>query len=175
MSSRISTIKATFSTRLDTLEHLLAKAEERLGPADAFLERRLAPDMFPLGTQIAFTCNQPRNFSLWCLGEAPNDLDPAVATVSAARTLIRETKELLSSIAVGDSILSERKIIEFGGGLYAEVPGEAYVNDFLVPNFYFHLVTAYGILRAAGLDIGKRDFMLHLTPFVKQRQAASEG
>lgn len=43
-----------------------------------------------------------------------------------------------------------------------------YVNEFLIPNFYFHLVTAYDILRMAGLPIGKADYMVHLMPYVRQ-------
>mmetsp|Transcript_38769 Transcript_38769/g.124275 ORF Transcript_38769/g.124275 Transcript_38769/m.124275 type:complete len:91 (+) Transcript_38769:594-866(+) len=38
------------------------------------------------------------------------------------------------------------------------------------PNFYFHLCTAYGILRMAGVDLGKRDYMIHLAPLLKQKQ-----
>ena len=50
--------------------------------------------------------------------------------------------------------------------------GAGYINDFLIPNFYFHLVTAYDILRMSGLDLGKPDYMTHLLPFVKQRATA---
>ncbi|MEM8614014.1 MAG: DUF1993 family protein, partial [Cyanobacteria bacterium P01_H01_bin.105] len=44
----------------------------------------------------------------------------------------------------------------------------AYIDDFLIPNFYFHMVTAYDILRMAGVPIGKRDYMMHLVPSLKQ-------
>ncbi|WP_258040836.1 DUF1993 domain-containing protein [Pseudanabaena sp. BC1403] len=43
----------------------------------------------------------------------------------------------------------------------------AYVNDLLMPNFYFHITTAYNIMRMSGAPIGKQDFMTHLVPFVK--------
>ena len=58
--------------------------------------------------------------------------------------------------------------MDLGKELYIEMSGSAYVNDFLMPNFYFHLVTAYDILRMAGVPIGKRDYMMHLVPFLKQ-------
>jgi hypothetical protein len=46
--------------------------------------------------------------------------------------------------------------------------GIAYVDDFLIPNFYFHMVTAYDMFRMAGVSIGKKDYMMHLMPFVKE-------
>ena len=53
---------------------------------------------------------------------------------------------------------------------HIELRGEEYINDFLIPNFYFHMVTAYDILRMKGLEIGKGDYMLHLAPLVRQAQ-----
>lgn len=49
-----------------------------------------------------------------------------------------------------------------------ELTGSVYVNQFLIPNFYFHLVTAYNILRMAGVTIGKKDYMMHLMPLVRK-------
>lgn len=124
--------------------------------------------MLPFGTQIAFTCNQPRNFALWCDSKPANNLDPDVSSVRQAYEHIANTKELLLKINVEDDKLSEVTRIDLGQSLYAELSGIAYVNDFLIPNFYFHMVTAYDILRMAGVPIGKRDYMMHLVPFVKQ-------
>ncbi len=139
---------------------------------ESILQRRLAPDMLPFGTQIAFTCNQPRNFALWCQGQAADNLSPEVTALKEARGHISSTQELLASINITDAILSEIKRIDFGQGLYAELSGLSYVDEFLMPNFYFHLTTAYGILRMAEAPIGKRDFMMHLVPLVKQQSDA---
>ncbi|MGE6780185.1 DUF1993 family protein [Vreelandella titanicae] len=62
----------------------------------------------------------------------------------------------------------KHKHLELGGGIYADLTGEEYVADFLLPNFYFHLVTTYSILRSVGVPISKKDYMLHLMPKVKQ-------
>ena len=167
-NQRIIALQNIFNSRLDTLNHLLEVGESHFAnDGESLLQRRIAPDMFPFGTQIAFTCNQPRNFSLWCLGQPANNLNPDVGSFADARGLISSTKELLASINVTDSKLVEIKRIELGQGLYAELSGLSYVDDFLMPNFYFHLTTAYDILRMAGAPIGKRDFMMHLVPFVK--------
>lgn len=125
-------------------------------------------DMFPCGTQIAFTCNQPRNFALWCDGKSMDNLDPKVTSLVQAYEYIASTKGLLLAIQVEDAKLDEVTRIDLEQGFYVELSGSAYVNEFLMPNFYFHLVTAYDILRMAGVPIGKRDYMIHLAPFVRK-------
>jgi len=169
-SQKINSLQNIFSSRLDTLSHLLDVAESHFGESiGSLLQQRIAPDMFPFGTQIAFTCNQPRNFALWCLGQAESNLNPNVDSLAEAHGHIASTQELLKSINVADVKLSEIKRIDFGQGLYAEVLGLIYVDDFLMPNFYFHMTTAYDIMRMAGAPIGKRDFMKHFLPFVKHQ------
>ncbi|PMB41694.1 hypothetical protein CEN40_19520 [Fischerella thermalis CCMEE 5205] len=165
---KVIALQNIFSSRLDTLSHLLEIAESHSADdGKSLFQCRIAPDMLPFGTQIAFTCNQPRNFALWCLGESDSNLNPNVASLAEARGHISSTKELLASIDVADTKLLEIKRIDLGQGLYAELLGLSYVDDFLMPNFYFHLTTAYDIMRMAGVPIGKRDFMMHLVPFVK--------
>jgi uncharacterized protein len=169
-SQKIVSLQNIFSSRLDTLSHLLKVAESHFGDdVESLLQRRIAIDMFPFGTQIAFTCNQPRNFALWCLGQSENNLNPDVASLAEARGHISSTQELLTSINVTDAKLLEIKRIDLGQGLYAELSGFSYVDDFLMPNFYFHMTTAYDILRMTEVPIGKRDFMMHLVPFVKHQ------
>ena len=166
--SDIKAIQSMFASRLDTLEHLLRRAEEASGESTSFLDQRIAPDMFPLGTQIAFTCNQPRNFSRWCRGQPADNLNPEVASVQQASSYIINTQELLVTIICDDSKLAETTRVDLGPDTYIELSGASYVHDFLIPNFYFHLVTTYNILRMIGLEVGKRDYMLHLVPYVRQ-------
>lgn len=172
-NQKIIELQNIFSSRLDTLSHLLEVAESHFaGDVESILQRRIAPDMFPFSTQIAFVCNQPRNFALWCLGQPSNNLNPNVASLVEGRDHISSTKELLASINITDSKLSELHRIDLGQGLYIELSGLSYVDDFLIPNFYFHITTAYNILRMAEAPIGKRDFMMHLVPFLKHQDNA---
>ncbi len=165
---RITALQDIFSSRLDTLSHLLNIVENHFAEnTESLLQRRIAPDMLPFGTQIAFTCNQPRNFALWCLGELESNLNPEVGSLAEARSYILSTKDLLNKITIDDTKLSEVKRINAEQGAYIELSGFSYVDDFLMPNFYFHLTTAYDILRMAEAPIGKRDFMLHLVPLIK--------
>lgn len=164
----IDVIQTLFQSRLTTLEHLLKTAQTHFSDNESFLEKRIVEDMLPLGTQVVFTCNQPRNFARWCDGKPADNLDPKVTTLAQAYEQIANTKALLSAINAEDETLGTVTRIDLGQGLYAELSGSAYINDFLMPNFYFHMVTAYDILRMAGVPIGKRDYMMHLVPFVKQ-------
>ncbi|MGB3535486.1 MAG: DUF1993 domain-containing protein [Microcoleaceae cyanobacterium] len=167
-SQNIDSIQTIFQSRLTTLEHLLKSAQTHFNGSESFIQHRITADMLPFGTQIAFTCNQPRNFALWCDGKPMDNLDPEVPSLAQAYEHIANTKQLLSAINASDEKLSQVTRIDLGQGLSIEMVGRAYVNDFLMPNFYFHLVTAYDILRMAGVPIGKRDYMMHLVPFIKQ-------
>jgi hypothetical protein len=169
-NSAIAAIQAIFSSRLDNLSHFLDIAESHFGEkVAAILHRRIVSDMLPFGTQIVFTCNQPRNFALWCADQPADNLPPEVDSVAEARGHIAATKALLADIDAADGRLLEMTRVELGQEFYLELSGQAYVDDFLMPNFYFHLTTAYDILRMAGAPIGKRDFMMHLLPELKQQ------
>lgn len=170
-SQNIDLIKTCFQSRLTTLEHLLKSAQAHFGDNESFLQERLIADMFPFGTQIVFTCNQPRNFALWCEGKPANNLDPEVTSLTQAYEHIANTQNLLLAIKTEDTSLAEITRIDLGESLYLELSGSDYVNEFLMPNFYFHLVTAYDILRMAGVPIGKRDYMMHLLPFLRKEEA----
>ncbi len=170
--SVIAATARTFDSRLATLEHLLRTGAVHLHEDEiAYLARRLAPDMLPLGTQIAFACNQPLNFALW-LDDAPgDDLNPIVETMVTALGHVQDTRALLAGHLHAPADMPAHKHLVLGDGLCADLTGEEYVADFLLPNFYFHVVTAYAILRSVGVPLGKRDYMLHLLPRVSQGAA----
>ncbi len=171
-SLKFKSIKSIFISRLETLEHLIQQGAKHFrSEPDNIFELQLISDMHALGTQVVFTCNQPHNFSLWCKGKRNQNIDININTVSQAKELICEVKTHLDSITIEDSKFSEITTVELGDSMYLELSGQEYLEAFLIPNFYFHLVTAYDILRMSGVQIGKRDYMLHLVPKVKQREA----
>jgi uncharacterized protein len=170
-NQNMDSVKSLFQSRLAMLEQLLKSAQTHFGDDESFLQQRLAADMCPFGTQIAFTCNQPRNFALWCDGKPVDDLDPDVTSLAQAYEHIANTNQLLSSIHAEDTKLDQMTRIYAGQNLYIDLSGSAYVNDFLMPNFYFHLVTAYALLRMAGVPLGKRDYMMHLVPLIRETTA----
>ena len=94
----------------------------------------------------------------------PREVDSA----DLARSHILQTKELVSGITADDAKLDEIKRVGLGPGLYCELPARQYVNDYLMPNLYFHITTAYAILRKLGAPLGKADYMTYLIPYVKR-------
>lgn len=166
-TQEITELQRVFLSRLDTLNHILDVGEKHLPDLGAALQERLAPDMFPMGTQIAFACNQPRGFSQWCSGKPVENLAREVDSVELARSHISQTKELVSRITASDSKLDEVKRVGLGPGRYCELPARQYVSDYVLPNFYFHITTTYAILRKLGVPLGKADYMSFLAPHVK--------
>lgn len=157
----IDSIQTIFQSRLATLEHLLKTAKTHFSDDESFLQKRIVADMLPFGTQIAFTCNQPRNFALWSEGKPANNIDPEVISLTQAYEHIAQTQALLVDISVEDQKLAEITRIDLGDSLYLELSGIDYINEFLMPNFYFHLVTAYDILRMAGVPISILDIQIY--------------
>lgn len=157
-----------FSSRLNTLSHILDISEKHFNDkSESIFGMRLIEDMAPFGTQIAYTCNQPHHFSLWCQGKEIEHLSPEIDSINSAKSVIEQTQSQLLEVDVDDSKLTELKRIDLTGGQYLELVGTDYVNDFLVPNCYFHLVTAYNIMRMRGVPLGKVNYMMHVAPLVK--------
>jgi hypothetical protein len=164
----LKAFQSLFLSRLDTLAHILDKSADHFqNEGDSILLFSITDDMLPFGTQIVFTCNQPHNFARWCAGQAMANLESDVASIGAARRVIEQTRESLISTTTDDSKLNEIQRVDLAEGQYLELPGAEYVNDFLLPNFYFHLVTAYNIMRMKGVPLGKADYMSHLLSQVK--------
>lgn len=167
-TTTVADLIAHFDTRLQTLDALITSGLEHIGDASKLLALRLAPDMLPFGTQVAYTCNQPRNFALFLSSKSPDNLSPDVATLEQARKHITNTRTLLASAIRDDSKLQEVTLVHFGPTLSANMSGLEYTNDFLLPNFYFHLVTAYAILRMSGVPLGKKDYMRHIAAYLRR-------
>lgn len=121
-SQNVESIKTIFQSRLTVLEHLLKSAQAHFGESESFLQERIAADMLPFGTQVAFTCNQPRNFALWCDGKPADNLDPEVKSLAQAYGHITNTKGLVSSINVEDAKLDEVMRMDIQDE-YIELPG----------------------------------------------------
>ncbi|WP_323846591.1 DUF1993 domain-containing protein [Microbulbifer magnicolonia] len=167
-NTEITEIKRIFTTRLDVLDHILSVGEKHFPDMDAIMQERLAEDMYPFGAQIAFVCNQPLGFAQWCAGQPIENLSREVDSLATARKYIAQTREQVGAIAADDSKLDEVKRIGLGPGRYCELPARQYINDYLMPNLYFHITTAYAILRKLGAPVGKADFMTYLAPHVRE-------
>ena len=115
----------------------------------------------------------PRGFSQWCAGQPIDNLArESVASIGDVHATLAATRQLVAGIEADDARLEETKRIGLGPGRYCELPGHRYVADYLLPNLYFHVTTAYAILRHLGAPLGKADYMRFLAPLVRQEAAA---
>lgn len=160
-----------YRTRLITLQNILGRAEAELFPDDpaktALLTARLAEDMLPLPNQVWFTCRQAE-LLLGKLNNVPvKEFGVEQASFADLQALVVETIGRLEAQGEPDEAFAEAEThLEIPGFPKLPISGLDYIDEWLTPNFYFHLVTAYDILRAEGLGLGKVDYMSHLVPML---------
>ncbi|MDI1364780.1 MAG: DUF1993 domain-containing protein [bacterium] len=144
----------------------LAKAEG--DDLETLLAARLAPDMFPLSAQVRYTCYQATDAvakltGLTGPGRPEGDAPEALkAHIAAAVAFVN------SAPAAAFDGAAERTItLTLPGDLVFEMTGLEFLRDWALPQFYFHAVTAYDILRHKGVALGKRDFVAHALAYLK--------
>ncbi len=145
---------------LGVLDKAEAHAAARKFDANNYLALRLAPDMFPLTRQIQTLCDHAKNAPYRLAGLKPPVLEDKETTLAELRARIQATLEHLKTAdAEAIDAGAGREIVLPLGGNKIKMQGGDYLLHFALPNFYFHLTTAYDILRSAGVEIGKRDFL----------------
>jgi hypothetical protein len=131
----------------------------KLEPA-SLLTARLYPDMFDFTRQVQVGTDFARAAVARLQGRPPEPdktEDHSFADLSArVDRALAELREVTPAQIDGSE---ERAIAMRLGGKDVELTGQQYLLGFLLPNFYFHLTTAYAILRHNGVEIGKRDFL----------------
>lgn len=153
-----------FVRMLGNLSAILHKAEayaaERKIEPDVLLNARLAPDMYPLVRQVQIATDGVKGCAARLAGlEVPSyaDTESSFAEVQAR---IGKTQAFLQSVTAAQVDGSESRPVTLKfPGAELHFSGQDYLLNFVLPNFYFHLTTAYAILRHNGLDIGKMDFL----------------
>lgn len=162
-----------FAQMLRALSSLLSKGEksvlERGYDPQILLESRLAPDMHDLARQIQYACTQAQE-AVQRLTQQPVCALTPPENLAAAQALIDSTLAFLDSadqaqIEEG----TERQIsIELPNGMAFDMTGSEYAVNWATPQFYFHLVTAYNILRHSGVPLGKADYVQHMFAYLRQ-------
>ncbi len=172
----------SYTQMLQALSGWLAKAQKQLGhsAAEALLSARLAPDMYPLASQIRFACLQAQEAVFRLKGEPyPEFLDQLAGegqnagdrpgSISDAQARISEALSFLNDL--GSDALdagAKRSIaLELPDGTIFDMSGEQYARDWAIPQFYFHLVTAYAILRSQKIELGKADYVQHIFAYLR--------
>ena len=154
-----------FEINLNALLAILNKAEafataKKIDPA-VLLQSRLAPDMFDLKRQIQVATDGARRGSARLAGTEAPEVEDNETTIAQLKDRIAKSVAFLKTLdrkAIDAS--AEREItFPLGPEKKGHMKGDDYLNHFMLPNFYFHCTAAYAILRHAGVDVGKRDFL----------------
>jgi uncharacterized protein len=177
----------TYRQMLRTLAGLLDKATQQKpdGTADGLLAARLAPDMLPLASQIRFAAYQAQEAICRLRGAAlPDRLGRLAAegwearenpgTVADAQARIAEALACLDGLEP-DALEAGAGLaiaLDLPGGLAFDLTGETYARDWALPQFYFHVVSAYAILRSQGIAIGKPDYVPHMLAYLRTGEPA---
>jgi uncharacterized protein len=134
-------------------------ADRKIDPA-VLLASRLALDMFPLTRQVQLSCDFAKNTMSRLAGREPPKFPDEEATVPELQERIARTLDLVATIPAAEIDGQEGRTITLNiGGQSMSFQGQPYLLNFALPNFFFHLTTAYLILRHNGVQIGKRDFI----------------
>lgn len=156
---------ATWRNMLRALDAMLGKARDQ---GDGLLAERLAPDMLPLSTQLRFVCNMPGEALVRLTAMEFTSHEDEPQSLADARARIGETLALLETMS-GSAFADETKRIEMTlpNAMVFELSAAEYVRDWALPNFYFHVSTAYAIMRANAVPLGKADFLPHMAKYAK--------
>jgi hypothetical protein len=135
-------------------------AAKKIDPS-VLLNMRLAPDMFSLTRQVQVACDLAKNGASRLAGVEPPRFEDNETTIDQLKARIAKTVAYLKSLDAGRINAAGDRQISFplGPDHKGEMKGEDYLNHFVLPNVYFHLTAAYAILRHAGVEIGKQDFL----------------
>jgi len=148
---------------LENLAHLLDKGGEyaRANKIDeaALLDARLFPDMFPFARQVRMVCDMSRLAAAWLTGkDAPKYADDE-KSFAGLETRIANSIAWLQTFTEADFADSATREVRLPWNPDKAYRGEVFLLQHALPNIYFHLTTAYDLLRHNGVPIGKADYL----------------
>ncbi|MCX7514518.1 DUF1993 domain-containing protein [Frateuria hangzhouensis] len=153
-----------FVRALSNLAHVLRKGEAHAkakGVTDeVLLGTRLIPDMLPLAKQVQIACDMAARGTARLAGVEPASFEDNETTLEQLHARIHRVIEYIQGFDSGQIDGSEARAIHLkmrNGEL--DFSGQDYLFTFLIPNLYFHCTTTYVILREAGAELGKTDFV----------------
>ena len=153
-----------FATHLTNVAGWLDKALAEGGDEAALMQARLAPDMRPFPAQIQFASDSAKGAVARLTGQEAPALPDTETGFAELQERCRRTVEYVQSVLVAafDGAEDREVVMRFPGGTGYRWTGREYLTGFALPNFFFHVTTAYALLRANGVALGKPDFLQHL-------------
>lgn len=155
---------ATYENGLRALIKIIAKAKahceaKKIEP-EALTNARLYPDMFPFWRQICILSDQAKGATSRLAGVEVPAWEDTERTFDELTARLEKTRDYIKGFGPEKFAGSDTRTITLKiGGQDVSMPGEQYLFTNSLPNFYFHLTTAYNILREGGVEVGKRDFL----------------
>src|SRR5215469_4251490 len=148
-----------FDRMLSNLTPILEKAQSYAGEKrvdiSVLLSARLYPDMLPLMRQIQIATDHAKGATARLSGGEPPKFSDEEQTIEDIKGRIARTVEYIRSVPAAKFDGSEtRSIVLNLGANRTELDGQTYLFNFALPNFFFHVTTAYGILRHNGVTLG---------------------
>jgi hypothetical protein len=145
---------------LTILDKAAAHVEARKIEPSALLQARLYPDMFPLSRQVQIATDFAKGGVARLAGVEPPPYQDVETTFGELRSRVQATLVYLEGFEPTQVDGSEdRDVTLVRRGETSVVKGQPYLLQQAMPNFYFHLTTAYAILRHNGVELGKRDYL----------------
>ena len=145
---------------LHVMEKGVANAKARNFDVSVLVNSRLAPDMLPFSRQIQLTSDFAKNSMARLAGVDPPKFDDVETTMDELVARVKKTLDYIDSVEAAALEGSEtRHIVIKLRDRTVEFPGLVFPQTWAIPNFFFHHVTSYNLLRHNGVDIGKRDFL----------------
>jgi hypothetical protein len=142
------------------LDKSAASAEARKFDTAVLANARLAPDMLPLTRQIQLACDFAKNSTARLAGLDPPKFEDNEATFAELKARIDKTLAYLKTVPASAVDGSEDRDIAIPlRDRKLEMKGLPFLQRWVLPNFYFHVVAAYAILRHNGVDVGKMDYL----------------
>ena len=154
-----------FVRTLTNLKNILAKgaahAQAKKIDEEGFMQARLAPDMFPFTSQVHIATDMARAGAARLTGNDPPKYEDTEKTIDELKARVAKTVAYLKSLdkAKIDAAADREITFPLGPVNKGAMKGDDYLTHFVLPNFYFHLTATYAILRHAGVEVGKRDFL----------------
>jgi hypothetical protein len=142
------------------LDKAEAHATAKKFDPQVYLTARLAPDMLPFPKQIQIACDAAKFGVARLAGVDAPKFDDTEASLAELRVRIQKTVEFVRSVPASQIDGTEAKdvVVPRRDGSIT-LKGEFYLKHFVMPNFYFHVTTAYALLRHCGVDLGKSDYL----------------
>jgi uncharacterized protein len=149
---------------LNNLSAILGKGAEfsksRNIDESVLVTDRLAPNMFPLSRQIQIACDMVKGGAARLAGIEIPKFEDNETTLAQLQERIRKTVAFVESIPAAKFNGSETRQIKLQAGpRELEFVGDQYLHNWVLPNLYFHVTTAYNILRHNGVELGKIDYL----------------